>query len=234
MSSRQRFREHYLAKSPAQLLKAAAAASAGPLFTGPSVEISVVIRADLNGYSSWVRNRTVADRVSLLDNFFGHCMEAMGRIGGIYYRDEGDCVVAIVSPYFGIDPPFPTALALCKAIVAGRFGPDSLSAKCIVGCGPVLFFQKAHEQGTVDWSAEGDPFVEPARVEVSVDSKPQITFFESDWSNYFSGVGPVAAPGTVYHWETEKVSKQVIGLGLLGGWASLVQLTHIPQGRVQV
>jgi hypothetical protein len=189
----------------------------------------------LNGYSDWVRGKSASARVSLLDQFFSTIIPALGTAGGIFFRDEGDCIVALFSDYFKIGATVQSIMGFCKSAASGAYGTsaESLSAKVTVTWGQLAYFQKAHESGTEDWSAEGQPFVRSARLEQSIESKPQIVFYADDYDRLFAQSASIAPPGGIYYWEIQRRSLQVPGLGLVGGWADVVSMEYVPQGRLQ-
>ena len=232
-SRRRQFLEHYLERSPSSdQIKKSAASSDLSLFHGEGTAASVVARTDLNGYSKWSREKSIADRVELLDEFFSVVAKEIYKHNAVYYRDEGDCVVTIFSDYFG-NGSVANILAFCKAVTNKYYSKGEITAKTTVGFGDLAFFQKTHEVASGDWSAEGEPFVVAARLENAVDSAQRIYFEEATYDAVFSNIGPVANKGQYYYWGTERESIQVPGLGLPGGWMRVAYLEYKPGGRIQ-
>ena len=83
-------------------------------FQKPGVCDGAVVRIDLNGYSDWTQSRTIVERANLLNAFFTKVVDCLDKYGGIYFRDEGDCIVAIFSSYFETASPYVSADAFCK------------------------------------------------------------------------------------------------------------------------
>lgn len=233
MSKRSAFHDYYArlnnstSLSGYPIIQKSAAASSTYEFKGEKIEYAIVVRADINGYSNWSKDRSIADRVQLLNEFFTHLVPGLDDNGGIYFRDEGDCMVAIFSPYFVSDLKYKNIVDFCMHAVGRRYGAAKLSAKCTIASGNVAFFQKAHEVGTDDWSAEGQPFVDAARFEAAVESKPRICFFADDYNKNFDQGVSKAPPGGVYFWNILNESLQIQGLGLIGGWQNVVYLEHL-------
>ena len=191
ISRRQEIVNYYLQQNipqgvPIQIKEAAAAAATSRyLFHGNRLSAGVVVRIDLNEYSDWVRGRTISDRVDLLDDFFTKVVGYLDKYQGIYFRDEGDCIVSLFSPYFQkLRNPFIYARQFCKAVVGGYYGIDRLTAKAVVAAGRIAIYQKSHEVDTHDWSAEGEPFVSAARLEQAVESKQNIYYFTHECNDY--------------------------------------------------
>lgn len=205
------------------LRKAAAAVDRYP-FKGDAIDYTVLVRTDLNGYSSWARERDIATRVKLLDDFFSAVVPRVEAHGGVFYRDEGDCIVALFSGYFATGANFEKAELFCMWAASQTYGSPKLGAKCAVACGDVAYFQKAHEAGTADWSAEGEPFVRSARLEHALPSGPQVAFFKEDYDAHFVTTN-MAAPGGSGGWNVNREKLQVPGLSLTGGWTDVVRLT---------
>ena len=109
----------------------------------------------------------------------------MDQYGGVYFRDEGDCIISLFSSYFGLEDPYAPVDNFCKAVVRARYGIDQLTAKAIVAEGEIAFYQKSNEVGTGDWSAEGEPFIRALRVEQAVESKRQIYYFAEEYDMLF-------------------------------------------------
>src|SRR5262245_3296002 len=87
--------------SEADRLEKSAASAQVFEFHGEAVLYSVVVRSDLNGYSAWARDKRPSDRAALLDQFFSFAVPELQLHGGVYFRDEGDCIVGLFSEYFG-------------------------------------------------------------------------------------------------------------------------------------
>lgn len=205
----------------AYLSEKAAAAPAGRFaFHGPAVSETVIARIDLNGYSSWAADKAAAQRATLLDEFFSRLIPALNAAGGVYFRDEGDCIVALFSDYFGGGWTYTSAERFCMNAVAEEYGSPKLTAKAVLGCGKVVIYQKAHEVGSEDWSAEGDPFVRAGRLEAAVPSKPRVTYFRDEYRAHFSTTN-VSAPGTPSSWDINYEKLQVQGVGATGGWVDV-------------
>jgi class 3 adenylate cyclase len=152
------------------LEKSASSASSHP-FKGAGLYNTAVVRVDLNNYSAWTRRVPITDRVELLDHFFTTTVSLASQLNGVYFRDEGDCVVLLFGSYFGATS-FQEMHYFCRQCVLRKFGRDELDAKVSVAIGEVAFFQKSHELNSTDWSAEGEPFVRSARLERSCSSTP--------------------------------------------------------------
>lgn len=207
-----------------QLIEKAAAAAAGRFaFHGAALVESVIVRTDLNGFSAWARDRQVPARAALLDEFFTRVIPALGVAGGVYFRDEGDCIVSLFSDYFGGGWSCQSAEGFCMSVASNEYGAAKLSAKSVVACGRIAIYQKSHEAGSEDWSAEGEPFVRAGRLETAVASKPKITFFADEYDAHFSTTN-IAAPGRPGAWNVSRESLQIQGLGASGGWHDVVVL----------
>jgi hypothetical protein len=200
-------------------------------YKGEATVHGVVVRCDLNGYSTWARERTLRDRAQLLDDFFSWVFSALEYFKGVYFRDEGDCLVAIFSSYFEPNATYQQIRHFCSAVVGRTYGKDELTAKAIVSCGQIAIFQKNHELGTDDWSAEGEPFVLAARVEQAIKSEPKIYYFKKDYDAYFSQGTSFVMPGDVYYWAFTEESHVVKGIGKVAGREDFCVLEHIPNGR---
>ena len=191
-SRRQEIVNYYLQQNipqvvPIQIKEAAAAAATSRyLFRGNRLSAGVVVRIDLNEYSGWVQSRTISDRVELLDDFFTKVVGYLDKYHGIYFRDEGDCIVSLFSSYFENlrDSPYRCARQFCESVVSGCYGIDGLTAKAIVAAGKIAIYQKSHEVDTQDWSAEGEPFVSAARLEQAVNSTQSIYYFADACNDY--------------------------------------------------
>lgn len=200
-------------------------------FRGAGLFDGVVVRVDLNGYSDWTRYHGISDRVELLSDFFTKVVAYLDKYGGIYFRDEGDCIVSLFSSYFELDP-YAQVENFCKEVVSDYYGVDGLTAKAIVAAGEIAIYQKVHEVDTGDWSAEGEPFVRAVRLEQAVESKQHIYYFADEYKNLFSQYTICAAAGEKYCWEFDHKSEQVQGLGLPGGWVELAIEKYIPRGKI--
>ncbi len=210
-----------------------ASAADGYRYRGEWSGLGIVARVDLNSYSGWARTQTLSRRVGLLDEFFTAVVPELERHGGVYYRDEGDCIVGVFSDYFG-HFALENVLAYCKKVVGRTYG-QGLTAKASVAMGSeTAFFQKKHEVGTDDWSAEGQVFVDAARLEQAVPSKPRIYFFTEEYNLGLGNKAPVASKGGKYYWTIQAEKLQVPGLARSGGWADLTFYEHIPGGRIQL
>lgn len=230
-SRRQQIVEHYLRQANRSLVaKRAATATARQEYHGEAVIHAVVVRADLNGYSKWARSQPVAGRVAVLDNFFSSVVVALDEAGGIYFRDEGDCVVALFSDYFGTNASYDSIRNYCQTITRASYGAPNLTAKTVVCVGETAIFQKSHEVGTEDWSAEGEVFVRAARLEQAVDSKQTIYFFKDEYNGWFAAHVPLAPAGQSAFWLVDYEAKQVPGLGNAGGWTDLATIAFVPGG----
>ena len=220
-SRRDAIQRYYQTKSGlTQLTEKAAAAGDSAIFHGPQLAYAVVVRSDLNGYSDWARDRDVGERAGLLDEFFTLAIPRLVAAGGVFFRDEGDCIIGLFSNYFRATASFASAEAYALVTSAGTYGTAKLSAKSTIACGSVAIYQKAHEVGTDDWSAEGEPFVRSARLEQALASKAQVAYFADDYATYFdkTNVDP-SSPAT---WTANNEKLQVPGLGAAGGWTDVV------------
>jgi hypothetical protein len=94
------------------LEKAVAGAVEFP-FRGSEIVFAVVTRSDLNGYSAWARTHSAAQRASQLDSFFSAVVPAIELGGGVFFRDEGDCIVALFSNYFQREASYDSIEAYC-------------------------------------------------------------------------------------------------------------------------
>lgn len=69
------------------IIEKAAVGSSRYEYKGEAVAYSVVVRVDLNGYSKWAIDKSIADRVNLLNDFFRKLypclMQAVGYILGM-------------------------------------------------------------------------------------------------------------------------------------------------------
>ena len=233
--SRSEIVNYYLQRDT--LLKEAAAAAATEKryqFRGPDLSDGVVVRVDLNGYSDRTQGRSIGYRVKLLNNFFTKVLEYLDECKGIYFRDEGDCVVSIFSTYFGLADPYASVEDFCKKVVSNYYGygVDLLTAKAIVAAGEIAIYQKSPEVGTGDWSAEGEPFVRAVRLEQAVESKQQIYFFADEYRELFSRYTIPANMRTKYYWQLDYIKEQVQGLRFPRGWVELAIIEYIPEGRI--
>lgn len=202
-------------------------------FRGSGLFDGVVVRVDLNRYSDWTRYHGISDRVELLSDFFTKVVAYLDKYGGIYFRDEGDCIVSLFSNYFGSDP-YAQVENFCKEVVRDCYGVDELTAKAIVAEGKIAIYQKAHEVDTGDWSAEGEPFVKAVRLEQAVESKQHIYYFADEYDNLFSQYTICAEAGEKYYWDLDYKWERVQGLRLSGGWVRLAIAKYILGGRIQM
>ena len=231
--SRSEIVNYYLQRDT--LIKEAAAAAATEKryqFRGPDLSDGVVVRVDLNGYSDRTQGRSIGYRVKLLNNFFTKVLEYLDECKGIYFRDEGDCVVSIFSTYFGLAEPYASVEDFCKKVVSGYYGIDGLTAKAIVATGKIAIYQKSHEVGTGDWSAEGEPFVKAVRLEQTVESKQQIYYFSDEYRELFSQYTRLANTRGTYYWQLERRNAQVQGMRLPGEGVELAIMKYIPEGTI--
>jgi class 3 adenylate cyclase len=210
----------------AQILEKAAASWDQFSFAGAKVVDAVVVRTDLNGYSEWSRERSIEERVSLLDDFFSAVVPELRTSGGVFFRDEGDCLVSLFTKYFGEVPSFDSIEVFCMKAGSRLYGQAQLSAKTVVARGNVAIFQKAHEVGSQDWSAEGDAFVRAVRLEQAVPSAQEITFFADEYQAAFAATSNTPVAGGRAAWIENHESLQVPGLALTGGWSDVVVLRY--------
>lgn len=221
-----------LSNSPLAESVRSSAASQKYKYRGDRIADAIVVRADLNGYSKWAADKPIASRVALLSEFFTEVVRDLDLCDGIYFRDEGDCVVGIFSNYFSLGFSNTQAEPFCKMVVGKAYGAAKLTAKCCVALGKIAIYQKAHEVGSDDWSAEGQPFVNAARLEHSVPSKAAIFYFEDEFKSTILPTINFVGSGGRYHWLHETENMRVAGLGLDGGWAKIRVVDHIPEGRI--
>lgn len=202
-------------------------------FKGEETVIGAVVRVDLNDYSKWAKEKQLSARRELLSDFFTRAVGFLENNDGIYLRDEGDCLVALFSDYFtggSFDPQ--KIETFCMNVVSNTYGSDDLSAKATVAIGDISIYQKEHESEDDEWSAEGEPFVKVSRLEHSIESKtPNIYYFQEDYDDHFRNLQVSPSPGQPYYWEINAENIQVSGIGLPNGWAKIVRLEHIPDGR---
>lgn len=205
-----------------QIIAKAAAAPDRYKFKDPSFEPAIIVRADLNGYSNWAATKTIAQRVQLLDDFFSRVVPLLENRRGVFFRDEGDCIIGLFAAYFSPEVTYADAEAFAMTTVNGEYGAARLTAKCAVSVGDVAIFQKAHEAGTEDWSAEGQPFVKAARLEQAIASKKQVVYYKTDYDAYFSKTNVNTSGQGSWNVKNEKL--QVPGLSLAGGWTDVTVL----------
>ena len=203
-------------------LQEKAAAQSRFAFHGPAVVEAVVVRSDLNGYSAWARDKQAPERAAVLDSFFSRVIPMLNVAGGVYFRDEGDCIVALFSNYFGA-AYYASAESYAMQAASNEYGIPKLTAKSTVACGRIAVYQKAHEVGTEDWSAEGDPFVRAGRLETAITSKQQVAFFADDYNAHFASTN-LQTGGGQPAWTPKPDKLQVPGLGAAGGWTDVVLL----------
>lgn len=223
---REAVHQFYRSVPNAGLLLERAAASAGFAYRGPAITHALVTRTDLNGYSTWARAQSAQTRAAVLDAFFSTVVPAIERAGGVFFRDEGDCIVALFSDYFGRGASNKTVRSYCLEVTPKLYGVPQLSAKTCVATGDVAFFQKRHEAPTGDWSAEGEPFVRAARLEQAVSSLRHVVMYEADYDAHFEPVAEYAPAGAWAPWTLHRESLQVSGVGASGGWARVARLEH--------
>lgn len=224
---RESVHEYYRRLPGGQVLleKSAAAAPQFP-FKGASIEHAVIVRTDLNGYSAWARDRSAADRAAQLDAFFSRVVPQIELAGGVFFRDEGDCILSLFSAYFDRNASYKSIRSFCKSVTNSTYGKAQLSAKSCVSAGDVAFFQKQHEIASGDWSAEGEPFVRAARLEAAVSSIKHVCFLEEEYDRHFAETEVRGAPGKAAPWTIVREALQVPGLGAAGGWVRVVRLEH--------
>lgn len=114
---RRQILEHYAKRGftelgPQQLVEKVASIAKQSGFTGERAALTAVVRCDLNGYSDWCskQKENLRARVELLDEYFTKTVVEIYQHNGVYFRDEGDCVVALFSDYF-----WPNALSNVKS-----------------------------------------------------------------------------------------------------------------------
>jgi hypothetical protein len=193
-------------------------------YRGISRALSAVVRCDLNKYSEWCREREPEDRVPLLNEFFTHTLITAQRYGGVYYRDEGDCVVLLFSDYFGTQGSLSNVRAFTRAVSRESYGEDGLTAKSIVSAGDLVYYQKHHEQGTDEWSADGDPFIFAARVEAEAESKRIVHYRKEEYDEHFAK----SRSDDDVDWETKEESVRIPGLWQPGGHQKIVKDIYTP------
>lgn len=202
-------------------------------FPGAGIYDGVVVRIDLNGYSDWAQGQAIANRARLLNAFFTKVITSLNMYDGLYFRDEGDCVVALFSENLGSADPYRSAYYFCMQVIEDSVtNNDPLKAKAIVSTGEMAFYQKLHEIEVSDWSAEGEPFVKAVRMEQAVDSKPQIYFFQDEFNRHFNQYvqrsffpQPNQSYWKICHGEKERIQ----GLRKAGGWATLTTMIYVPR-----
>lgn len=197
-------------------------------YSGPAIADSAVARIDLNGYSDWSRDRTAVDRALLLDDFFSYAVPELDRHGGVFFRDEGDCVVALFSTYFNPGLTTDRIERFCMRVASQTYGTANLTASASLAFGNVAFFQKRHEMGTDDWSAEGEPFVTAARIEAALTRITQVVMLASDYRArfaYSTNRVPIGATRAPFWNIGDPEPMQIPGLGLAGGWTDVVKYT---------
>ncbi|HKO53564.1 MAG TPA: hypothetical protein VJV79_37905 [Polyangiaceae bacterium] len=231
-SRRERVASFY--RGPTFLTEKTASSASQYAFHGPDVVAACVVRVDLNGYSKWALERPIAARVALLNEYFTRVVPLVEQNRGIFFRDEGDCVVALFSQYFTPGLTYEEVLRFARTAVANRYGADAFSAKAVIAKGDdVAIFQKFHEQNTPDWSAEGQPFVTAARIEAAIDSGPRVCIPEAEYDQHFASSTPSPASGERYFWRLKRESLQIAGLGAKpNGWVPVVYLEHLEKGEV--
>jgi class 3 adenylate cyclase len=221
-SRRQRIQDFY---RPGTLLTEAAASEFS--FRGEAIAQAVVARSDLNGYSTWARDKSAAQRAALLDEYFSAVVPLIALNGGVYFRDEGDCIVAMFSDYFGRAASFGAVRDYAFGVSGRAYGQATLTAKTTICVGQVAFFQKRHERGSDDWSAEGDPFVRAVRLEQAISSVQQVAMYKAEYDRYWAPIAypwPIGSTGP--HWSMSTENIQVSGLGAAGGWAEITRLEY--------
>lgn len=225
MPSRRDAIHAYYSQAPGlrkSILERAAAAASTFVFRGPAIKAGIVVRSDLNGYSAWARSQNVAARAAILDEYFSKVVPLIIAGGGVFFRDEGDCIVALFTPYFPSYLGADAAESYAMRVSASQYGGPQLTVTSVVTASEIAFFQKAHEVGTQDWSAEGEAFVRAARLEASLAGIQEVAFFADDYDAVFASSSNKAAPGSAAKWTVRRTKHQVPGLGLSGGWTDCV------------
>lgn len=225
---REAVHEFYRSVPGGGLLLEKAAASALFPFRGPAISHAVIARSDLNGYSAWARDRNAAERALVLDSFFSTVVPAIERAGGVFFRDEGDCIVALFSDYFERGATWKKIRSYCMEVTRQTYGVPQLTAKTCVATGDVAIFQKRHEVQSGDWSAEGEPFVRAARLEQAVSSARHVAMYEDEYDAYWEPVAEYAPAGSPALWTLSRESLQVAGLGAVGGWTRIARIEYSP------
>jgi class 3 adenylate cyclase len=197
-------------------------------FKGPAMAKAIVVRTDLNGYSSWARGMPAPLRAAVLDEFFSAVVPAIDRAGGVYFRDEGDCIVALFSEYFGHSTDSLQVRLYCQGVTAKVYSAAELSAKTCVACGEIAIFQKRHEAPSGDWSAEGEPFVRAARLEQAASSIRHVVWYANDYDTYFKSAEIWAPAGTKALWNLYREPLRVPGVGAVAGWEDVVRIQYDP------
>jgi hypothetical protein len=230
-SRRERIANYY--RGPVQLTEKLASSASQYGFRQNAVVPAAVVRVDLNGYSKWALEKGIDARVALLNDYFSKVVPMLHAHGGIYYRDEGDCIVGLFSNYFVPGLLAQSVLAFAKVAVGARYGVDQLAVKAVIAVDDVAIYQKSHEVNSSDWSAEGQLFVTAARIESAVDSKPRIYMRKEDYETNFDSGAPKARFGDVYWWTMHEETLPISGLGAKpNGRVPLVYLEHVPEGRL--
>lgn len=199
---------------------AASTAASKYAFKGPQLAHSITVRCDLNGYSNWSHGKTVAQKIAMLDHFFSSVVPIIDKHHGIYYRDEGDCIIALFSSYFSMSHTVKNVIDFTFAATMQKYGtaPSNLSVKTIVNFGDIAYFQKTHERGTYDWSADGTVFIHSARFESAVESKARIYLFKDDYNKYFLPSDSSLAKYAHF----DKI--QIPGMKLQSGWQDIAYI----------
>ena len=188
--------------------------------------ITAVVRCDLNNFSGWCDEKTTSQRVELLDDFFSKTVGMLERMGGVYFRDEGDCILALFSDYFNLPEPILAARNFCRTVSAQKYGNDSLTSKSIVSIGPVVYYQKSFEKISGDWSADGDPFIFASRLEAEAQSSQVVHFFKEDFDQHYKG-----DLFDSKHWNTVEEKIRVAGIKAEGGWTRIVKDVYISEPK---
>ena len=146
-----------------------------------------------------------------MDSFFSIVVPVVEMHNGVYFRDEGDCVVSLFTDYFNSSASYDEVHKFCKFVSSKTYGKGALSAKSTVACGDVGIFQKAHEVGSDDWSAEGAPFVRAARLEQVIESKKMFVYYKDDYEAHFRRFSRFTSHEvlTKPYWQHDEVSKQI-------------------------
>lgn len=224
--SRQQFSDYYRKKNLSileqALYKSESLKDSRYTFKGEINKFTVVVRCDLNGYSTWSHDKKMPQKIHMLDSFFSTIVPLIDDHNGIYYREEGDCIIALFSPYFTSSVSWANVISFCRKATSRRYGTgaNTLTIKTIVNCGDVTYFQKTHEQGSNEWSAEGYAFIQSARFEHAVESEPRIYLFEDECDNFFIKNLPELKD------KANRKSIQIPGLKLPSGWQKIAYFSY--------
>jgi hypothetical protein len=154
----------------------------------------------------------------LLDSFFSQTVVQVVAHGGVYFRDEGDCIVVLFSDYFNAGS-LRQVKPFCRRVCEPAYGVDHLTAKATVSVGDVVYYQKAYERDTLEWSADGDPFIFAARMEVEAESKQVVHYSKEDFDRHFRST----PGGNEDNWKLEEEALRIPGLWTTNGWKEMVK-----------